>query len=708
MVRLSLITEITYMENDNNILHQPDKIEDSINKVLSDHFDHIHQPVAVSLGLHLQNQMVEDVVGLLRASGIDAVPFYEKRVQDDLSCFVVEGTGIRSPFFAKPEDAVQATKDMFEIMSQNGIETSRALPITQTNLVSATSNHDAERVIDVAKNNPDKQRYISSVLNYVTEHINEIDVSKEKSQKQSYHGGLHAEPYAITSRRRYRDCVYGTNMFSEAIEYSRGANKGSLKLQEVDEKSYGFIVTYKNEGQEYYDMAGIERPFASRTQRRTEDKKENRSDYETPILEERNPVEAVYLRIDDKIYQIADESGYFKQDGINFEEFARLHKPVNTCMPNDYMVCRNNKQIQDFQTFSYQKQPALEPYQPSGDINGYVYQDCIIKLNGTDGFTSYQIKDACLTSLELPEEMSKVHFMGNFELNHSKLPQNMEVLDLSQCGGTCGISNCDLSGIRKITFPKDCETLYLSHVEFAENTVLDFSQTNASKIVFEDQNWDKIQKLILTESQKEQLTHSRKSRILPEQQIATYLSKPDQHPVIPDKKEQEAAKILELSGRSFDQYGRIHRTDKPYKDKKTYTIEEGAELEFVLDEYSKTCMVKCQDKLYPLFDEQNGLAQFVDSRGNSIHYDARIPVKEGEEPIREEIDGKSVIKFGKNHEYSIPFSSQNGEYYHQMKYEAGGSINIPFPGQEGFKIEENAEQNAAWIARIKNVMKQFE
>jgi len=691
-------------KNMENINHT---IDFKTKEVLSDHFDHIHQPVAVSLGLHLQDQTLEDVVGLLRANGIDAVPFYDKRVQDDLSCFVVEGTGIRSPFFSKTEDAVQATKDMFEIMSQNNIETSRAFPITRINLVMATSNHHVGRIIDVAKDNPDNQHYISSVLNYVTKHINKIDASKEKSQKQLYHGVLHTEPYAITSPRRYRDCIYGTNMLSEAIEYSRGANKGSMTLKEVDGKSYGFIMVYKNEGQKCYDMAGAERPFANQVQRGTADKKENRWDYETPILEERNPLEAVYLRIEDEIYQIADENGYLEQDGINFEEFAKLHKPINTCEPNDYMVCRNNKQIEDFQTFSYQKQSDLEPYQPLHDINGYAYQDCIIKQNEADGSISYQIKDAYLTSLKLPEEMSKVHFTGDFMMHNSRLPENMGVLDLSQCEGTCGISDCNLSSVQKITFPKDCETIYLSHIEFAEKTILDFSQTNASKIVFEDQNWNNIQKLILTESQNEQHMLHFKNCILSEQQKITYLSKPSQHTVIPNEKEQEATKILALSGRPFNQYGQRHRTDQPQKDKEIYTIEKGAELEFVLDEQTKTCMIKCKDKFYPFFDEKGGQAEFVDTEGYSIQYDTRIPVKEGEEPILEEQEGKHIIKFGKNHEYQVPFASVNGEYYTQMKYENGGTINISFPGHQGFKTEHYAEQDDVWVARMKNVMKQF-
>lgn len=159
----------------------------------------------------------------------------------------------------------------------------------------------------------------------------------------------------------------------------------------------------------------------------------------------------------------------------------------------------------------------------------------------------------------------------------------------------------------------------------------------------------------------------------------------------------------------FDEFGRIIRENKPKKNKITYQVENDAKIELVLDEHTKTCMVKCQNKMYPLFDEQNGKAEFVDNTGKTIDYDSRIPVKEGEEPIREEINGKSIIKFGKNHEYTIPFESQNGEYYTQMKYEKGGTINIDFPGQTGFKNELNKHKNAAldamFAAKIREAMK---
>ena len=165
-----------------------------------------------------------------------------------------------------------------------------------------------------------------------------------------------------------------------------------------------------------------------------------------------------------------------------------------------------------------------------------------------------------------------------------------------------------------------------------------------------------------------------------EEHEITYLSTPKQSIII-KKDDNEADKMLSLSGRGIDKYGRALTVNVyiPQKDKEIYTIEKGAELEFVLDEQRKTCMIRCQDKLYPLFDEKNGHAEFIDTDGNSVYYDNRIPVKEGQEPILEELEGKYIIKFGKNHAYHIPYESENGEIYTQMKYDKGSTINISSP-----------------------------
>ena len=72
-------------------------------------------------------------------------------------------------------------------------------------------------------------------------------------------------------------------------------------------------------------------------------------------MRDRNPLSAIYLRVGDKLVQIADEKGYFKENGMDWEKFAKLHTPQNTSELNEYLVARMNKQIAEFPTFEYKK-----------------------------------------------------------------------------------------------------------------------------------------------------------------------------------------------------------------------------------------------------------------------------------------------------------------------------------------------------------------
>ena len=209
-----------------------DKMEKELQTVLSDHFDKIKQPVSVSLGLHLNGQTIEDVVNLLRKNGINAVPYYDEKVKNDLSCFVIDGTGIRTPFFKTAKDAQKITTDMLKIMSRNNIETSRAMPITKDNLIKAVAQTYTGNIIDIAKNNPNEQnvdKTLSEYLKYAVDKMQGINVPQQSdkdftSATHIYRGGfLGDKPYAITFNRRYRDCAYGTNRLSEAIKYSHSA-----------------------------------------------------------------------------------------------------------------------------------------------------------------------------------------------------------------------------------------------------------------------------------------------------------------------------------------------------------------------------------------------------------------------------------------------------------------------------------------------------
>lgn len=98
---------------------------DELREVFSDHFDDVTQPVSMSLGVYMDGRRIDEVVGMLRKNGIDAMPFYDPKAAENPNAFIVDGTGVRSPFF-EPKDAVRAAADVFETMKQNGLSTSRA------------------------------------------------------------------------------------------------------------------------------------------------------------------------------------------------------------------------------------------------------------------------------------------------------------------------------------------------------------------------------------------------------------------------------------------------------------------------------------------------------------------------------------------------------------------------------------------------------
>ena len=476
--------------------------KEELKAVLSDHFDAVKQPVSVSLGLHLRGQTVEDVVNLLRKDGINAVPYYDEKVQDDLSCFVVDGTGVRSPFMSS-EDAVRATADIVQIMFKNKIETSRAMPITRASLVPAVSEKYTGNVIDIAKNNPtipDVKETLSEYLRYAAEKMPAIEIPSQKSNSSIYSGRLFADGYALTPHRRYRDCVYGTNMFSEALTYSQAANKGGLHLKEIDGHSYGFIIeTKQHQGQAFYDMAGAERPFASREERQTAKRKENRDDYETLVLEDRNPEIAKYLHIDDKVVQIADENGFFNNNGIDWEKFASLHKPRDTNEPNDYMVARVNRQIEEFPVFAYEKKSDLEEYQPTADIKGYAYRELI--RENTDG---YEINNASFHSLKLSESLCKTNFTGDVSLVNCTVAEN-QTLELEHCNG--GISFAHMTYDKNIHLPEQCEYLSLSCVKLPQCDELDLSHTNSRNVTLEDSDLTAAKSLKLPQAEELKLRY---------------------------------------------------------------------------------------------------------------------------------------------------------------------------------------------------------
>lgn len=468
--------------------------DQTLSEVFSDHFDHIAHPVSVSLGIVLEDKNIEDIVDILRSNGINAIPFYSPKVKDDMSCFVVDGSGIRSPILS-PDDAIKATADVFEIMHHHNIKTSRALPVSRENMIPAISKAYHNKLIDVAGNNPSESN-LDEFLSLQLECALQMPSAALQNNGSLYRGGtLGDNPYAITPHQRRRDGAYASNDVNTALEYADGKKGNGFSFPEIDVKgrgktSYGFLYEFAEcDGQRFYGMAEIENPYGSEE---CKGRAENRPDYETLIVPNRNPLKAVYLKVDDKIVQIADEKGYFSKD---LERFAHIHTPYNTNEKNDFMVERTNRQFADFPVTKYERKNApLEKDATELSFEGLIFGKDIEK--NQDG--GYVINNANLSSM-VPKNMGRAQFTGDFMLNNCVVPSEADKLDLSRCSGFVGISCSDLSSVKNITAPASCNVFFLENVKLAEGSTLDLSRLKCNRIVFRDQDLSKLKELKLPE-----------------------------------------------------------------------------------------------------------------------------------------------------------------------------------------------------------------
>lgn len=301
-----------------------------IGEILSNHFDNLSKSASVSIGLYAEGDYratdIRRVVSVLRENGIDAVLATSEEAKD-LSKFIVDETGIRTPLFF-PEDAKKATIDIIKALDENNIGImGYALPQTKDNLTysSFTTVDKGLREMQVAE-----KEFVSSQLSKIAD----MPAVTSFAPNSIYRGGtLGNNPYAvITAFAHARDCAFG----SESVEIARlftGANRdawaGRIHYPEVDGKAYGFLYEYeKAPDQLFYDNYGIENRKVSSS-----------GVFETPIFEHRNKLKAVYLECDGKIVQIAGANG--KYISPEWEHFAELHNPsaLNTSMER---IARNN------------------------------------------------------------------------------------------------------------------------------------------------------------------------------------------------------------------------------------------------------------------------------------------------------------------------------------------------------------------------------
>lgn len=367
-----------------------------ISDMFSDHFDCLDMPVLVSIGVHLEKNTLEDVVSMLRCNGIEALPYYDSKVRDNLGCFVVDGTGISSPVL-EVKDAIKATADVLDIMKRNNVKTSLVLPICQESMMQAIPRTYNNNIIDIQVNNPAENgvdEFISRKLNEVDKNVKDIAFCDAGSLWRG--GTLGDKPYAISHHNRKRDVAYGTNDVATAIGYADGYDGRGLTFKTINGKSYGFLYGFEEaEKQRYYSMAFIENGGEAEECR---SRLENRSDYETLVIPGRNPLKSIYVVVREtpverphskettidltqyKAVKIADGGEYLSEE---WKKFAQLHTPYNTNERNDYMLERMNRQVIEFTPMPYHKLSGGEnlSYEVTApSIKGLVFSNDIKKI----------------------------------------------------------------------------------------------------------------------------------------------------------------------------------------------------------------------------------------------------------------------------------------------------------------------------------------
>lgn len=378
-----------------------------IAEILSQNFIGLDEPCSVSLGiLNMRKQFKSlrtnkedisslDIVNILRTHGINAVENNSPQAKD-LNCFVVGNSGISFPFM-HPRDALKASADIIDILTNEKVDIlGYANPVVKDNLVYCTENlalrtdhsiktpYNKELISDIEEHYQD----VSSFIKYMNEaaesdmlHIDIKDLSAQNAvnnHKSIFRGGtLGASPYALISPARSRDVAYSTLHADIAYEYCGGDHS-------YNPEAGGFLYQYEaSDDLRTYAHLGIE----TRGKKNQAIEEDEALDYETPVFKNKNKLQAIYYKHNNKLVKIADGNG--KYVSKEWEMFAKLHNPYIQS-PNSIMMERQNNQKKNLDD----GKDIVVPYTRTGPLPKYIKFD---KNTSKDDFLS-SITHICHTS----------------------------------------------------------------------------------------------------------------------------------------------------------------------------------------------------------------------------------------------------------------------------------------------------------------------
>lgn len=458
------------------------------------YFENLDEPVAVAIGITksgargaLESTNINNVVGVLRKNGIDAVSMLDKEATDPAK-FVVNESGVLTPFM-KPEDALKATALICDIClnSDQHLNGYANLQTKETLLYSASVNAlDERRNIDIQKGHPHPEKFeeISSKYNQdtstfidgmVQEAVHNLEVINQSTDFiENYANGyeyiwrgatLGGKPYAAIFPSNDRKVAYASPNLATSSGYTGcvPTSSGAGGAQYPMTKSglhYGFLYKFKTLGdkQRYHPDTGLQSATGGHyideniKQVNTPSSKE---DFETGILPHCNQLKAIYLHVQSendfdakniKVYKIElDNNGKAKDP--RWQDFLDLHEPT------DSSVRGNIAERQDTQ----KREQDVNP----NNAYSFELQDNLPEKNYEhEHFTSLDYLKTIAFKSQIIENKDEISVAGDIKLPPSEDLSTKDLSDITIDG------KLDFMGLGYFTsfehFPKTKNGIYHS------------------------------------------------------------------------------------------------------------------------------------------------------------------------------------------------------------------------------------------------------
>ena len=486
-----------------------EKIDDIIEKadnpkfvaeIMSNHFHDLDRPCTVSIGVEsfydvnsgdvglksaeeLLDSDILKTVNLLRANGIDAVP-YNSEDAKDIGKFVVDRSGISTPML-KPEDAVQVTADIADILKNNGDDIKGfAFPQTAESLTHYTN--EFKQGVNVVENNYGtaleqqiQNEYGQSVDEFLQQQTERLQTLPEvrvedlaNDYTTGYRGGsFGSQPYAVLSARRSKDLAYFSPDANVAKIYSAGAGYST---------EIGIVAAVNlSEDQKFYKDWGLESRGA--------EQQRGRRAYETIGLSHKNPVKALYMIKNNKMYQIADENGYINRE---MELFAKLHDVKS--LAKTEVMCERGNLLKDTVEADisqavrpYNKEKMLAPYEAKRDMaaqefikqnflesevslteGGKYKLDKVVAFGSQPGDEQQKIEDIvpiCVQDIEFKKVV-----ISNCMVDDNPLLKDIQNLTLTACAVENGKDIPDGTVFKNCQFKEGVDLSHLKNAKFID------------------------------------------------------------------------------------------------------------------------------------------------------------------------------------------------------------------------------------------------